>query len=109
MEQFFTKAFRFQHIWEDILHDDEAVFAEVELAVKVEEFLNHPWSWEDLRAFLTGCPTPKILWITDDMFLMVGDAHDLFLDYESPYVSFLVANFTYKQWSSSEADVYEIQ
>jgi hypothetical protein len=68
MEQFFAPIQRIQ--------DQLRPFAykEVELAVPVEEFLNHRWDWKDMRVFLmdgTIITIPKIAWITEDSFIWI--------------------------------------
>jgi hypothetical protein len=90
MEQFFTPTRRLQDLWEQ---DDDAEdpweYTEVQLAVPVEEFLICRWVWEDLCSFASGDVADKIIWITNDMFLVVGDVPDD-LDFEST----LFAHFT---------------
>jgi hypothetical protein len=73
MEQFFSPTRRLQVIWEVYSDGDPFEYAEVQLAVPLEEFLNHQWDWEDICAFSSGDMIGKILWITDDIFLVVGD------------------------------------
>jgi hypothetical protein len=95
MEQFFTPTRRFQDGWESSPWADDGPFnyTEVALTVPVEEFLNYDWDWEALFAFVTGDVLNKIVWITDDMPLIVGDACQIFLDDDSPYDCLLMAKF----------------
>jgi hypothetical protein len=44
----------------------------------VEDFLVNRWDWKDLRAFLTGGATLKILWITKNTFIVVEESGDEF-------------------------------
>jgi hypothetical protein len=81
MEKFFTPARRYQDIWEEDIRDnddDPFAYTEVALAVPVEDFLVNRWDWKDLRAFLTGGLTPKILWLTKNTFLVVEESWDEF-------------------------------
>jgi hypothetical protein len=72
MEQFFTPSRHLQDRVERTRMDDE--YTEVQLTVSVEEFLRRcRWGWNDLRAFLIGGATPKLLWITENAFLVVDD------------------------------------
>jgi hypothetical protein len=75
MEQLCAPTRRFREIWERGRDDDDDLFeyTEVELAVPVEEFLNYCWDWKDLRSFLIGGATPKLLWITENSFLVIDD------------------------------------
>jgi hypothetical protein len=89
MEQFFTPTRScLQDMWEKSSNhrDDPFEYTEVKLAVPVNEFQNYPdWDCADLLAFLTGggggagagsndvTPAPKILWITNDAFLVVEE------------------------------------
>jgi hypothetical protein len=67
MEQFFAPFRRLR----DELQPSE--FKEVELAVPVEEFLNHRWDWKDLRAFLMDGEMSTIAWITEDSYIWAKD------------------------------------
>jgi hypothetical protein len=80
MEHFFSPTRRLQDVWEESSDGDPFEYAEVQLAVPLEEFLNHQWDWEDIRALASGDMVGKILWITDDIFLVVGDASDVLDD-----------------------------
>jgi hypothetical protein len=71
MEQFFAPVRRLQ----DRLQQPSA-YKEVELAVPVEEFLNHRWGWKDLWAFLMSDEMPTIAWITETSFIWVKDNHN---------------------------------
>ena len=99
MEQFFTPTKRLQIGWESSPWADDGPFnyTEVALTVPLEEFLNYDWDWEALLAFVTRDALSKILWITDDIPLIVGDLPDygqFFLDDDSPYDCLLMARFT---------------
>jgi hypothetical protein len=50
-------------------------YAEVQLAVSMETFLNHSWDWSDLKAFFTGNVGEmwKVLWITEGTFIWFED------------------------------------
>jgi hypothetical protein len=74
MEHFFSPTRRLQDIWEEYSDADPFEYAEVQLAVPLEEFLNDHWYWEDICALASGDMVGKILWITDDIFLVVNDA-----------------------------------
>jgi hypothetical protein len=76
MEQFLTPTRYLQDIWERSSNhrDDPFEYTEVKLAVTLEEFQNYHWDCADLLAFLTGGVTPKILWITEDAFLVVEES-----------------------------------
>jgi hypothetical protein len=78
MEQLFTPTRRYQDIWEEDNDGDPFEYTEVALAVPVEDLLINRWDWRDLRAFLTGGATPKILWITDDVFLVDEEGRKAF-------------------------------
>jgi hypothetical protein len=54
MEQFFSPTRRLQDLWEQYNEDRTFNYAEVELVVPVEDFLNHRWDWEDLFDFAYG-------------------------------------------------------
>jgi hypothetical protein len=72
MDQFFTPTRRLQSVREEYRHFDVPVdYAEVQLAVPVEDFLIYRWTWADLRAFTSGGARQKIVWITEDTFLSV--------------------------------------
>jgi hypothetical protein len=97
MEQFFTPIRRLQYTWESnscVDDDGPFTYSEVALTVPVEEFLKYDWDWEALLAFVKGEATPKILWITDEMPLIVDDIGQPFLDDGSPYDCLLMAKFT---------------
>jgi hypothetical protein len=83
MEQLCAPTRRYQDIWELGRNGDEDPFAytEVALTVPVEDFLIYYWDWNDLRAFLNGGMTPKLLWITENAFLVVDDEENEF-DFE---------------------------
>jgi hypothetical protein len=91
MEHFFSPTRRLQDLWEK--HNDVATFdyAEVQLAVPVKEFLNYRWDWEDLLDFAFGDVLDKVIWITDDTFLVIGHASDITDGYDNPYHSVLHA------------------
>jgi hypothetical protein len=73
MEHFFSPAQRHE---DQLPNTDEPFEYEVvELAVPVEEFLNHRWDWKDLRAFLVDGEMLTIAWITEDSFIWVRDEH----------------------------------
>jgi hypothetical protein len=94
MAQFFTPTRRFQTGWESSpWADDPFNYTEVALKVPVGEFLNYDWDWEALLAFVTGDVLSKIVWITDDVPLIVGDVGQFFLDDDSPYDCLLMARF----------------
>jgi hypothetical protein len=78
MEKFFTPTRRYQEIWEE--YDDESPFeyTEVALAVPVEDLLVNRWDWRDLQAFLSGGATPKIIWITNNTFLVDNEGWKAF-------------------------------
>jgi hypothetical protein len=79
MEQFFTPTRRLQDMWE-LDRDDDAdpfEYAEVELAVELEEFLDYHWGWKDLFASTSGDVIDKVLWI-GDMFLVVSAVSNIF-------------------------------
>jgi hypothetical protein len=75
MEQFFAPTRRLQHeeIYEGEDDNDERIpfeFAEVQLAVPVEAFLNQSgWGSSDFLTFMTASVLPKIGWISKDTFL----------------------------------------
>jgi hypothetical protein len=87
MEQLCAPTRRYQEVWELGRDDDEDFqYTEVELTVPVEDFLIYYWDWKDLRSFLTGGATPKLLWITTNLFLVVSDDENLFdFDDEMPH------------------------
>ncbi len=80
MDELCTSTRRYQCVWELGRDGDDGPFeyTEVELTVPVEDFLVNRWDWNDLRAFLTGGLTPKILWITEEVFLVVDDDDNAF-------------------------------
>jgi hypothetical protein len=81
MEQFFTptRPVRPDLYAESTHGDDRYEHTEVQLAVPVEDFLAYNWDWKDLRAFLNGGNTPKILWITEYTFLVVIESGNTFV------------------------------
>jgi hypothetical protein len=79
MENFFTPTRRFQDRHDYIL----AGYTEVQLAVSIEAFMNHPWDWSAFYAFATEGELWKLLWITDDTFICIEDKYtslDLILE-----------------------------
>jgi hypothetical protein len=95
MEQFFSPTREFHDLWEASRHySTHAPFEhdEVELAVPVEEFLIYRWDWEDLSKFAYGDALDKILWITEDMFLVGGNMFKYIPD-DIDFVCLLDANF----------------
>jgi hypothetical protein len=93
MEHFFSLSTRLQDQWESSMEydpDDPFEHDEVELAIPVEEFLVTRWHWEDL------CPhvIDKILWITEDTFLLVGGILSEDITISTYFLSLLHANFT---------------
>jgi hypothetical protein len=87
MEQLVTPTRRYQELLEesnDMSQLDLFEYTEVQLTLPVEDFLvYYCWDWKDLRAFLTGGVTPKILWITEDAFLVVEESGNGFLFHAS--------------------------
>jgi hypothetical protein len=83
MKHFFNPTRRLQHKWEEA-SDDPFEYAEVQLAVPVDEFLISRWGWEDVWAFVTGGAKRKIMWLTADIFLSIDD--DFYL--EDDFVDF---------------------
>jgi hypothetical protein len=81
MEQLVAPTRRYQELLEDSIHTNEPVeyTTEVQLTVPLGDFLFYSWDWEDLRAFLTGGVTSKILWITEYAFLTVEESGNGFL------------------------------
>ncbi len=77
MEQFCSPTRRYQDIleWNDDHGDFE--WTEVQLGAPVEDFLAYCWDWKDLQAFLIGGVKPKLLWITENAFLMVEESCDM--------------------------------
>jgi hypothetical protein len=84
MEQFFTPTRRLQDMWEKSSNcrNDPFNYTEVQLVVSLEEFLNYHWDCADLLAFLTGGVKPKILWITEDAFLVVEESGSIGFNFE---------------------------
>jgi hypothetical protein len=87
MEHFFTPV---RHLPIDLLG-----YTEVQLAVSIEAFMNHRWDWSAFYAFATDVEGEmrKILWITNDTFIWVGDGNngvdfDLLKDYAILRVTF---------------------
>jgi hypothetical protein len=79
MEQFFTPTRRFQIDWESscwVSLEGPFNYTEVALTIPVEEFLKYDWDWGALLAFVTGDVLSKIIWITDDMSIIVGGQDD---------------------------------
>ena len=80
IEELCTPTRRYQDIWEeeDIrdVDDDPFAYTEVAFAIPVEDFLVNSWDWNDLLVFLTGGATPRILWITENTFLVINDEFD---------------------------------
>jgi hypothetical protein len=76
MEQFFTPT-QFQRLpdWSD--------FAEVQLDVSIEAFMNHSWDWSDLYAFTAGDEGEmwKCLWITEDTLMWFEDDNN-YVDFD---------------------------
>jgi hypothetical protein len=96
MDQFFTPTRRYQDLFGVGMDDDLGPFeyTEIELAVPVEEFLVCNLDWKYLWAFLTGAGvTKKILWITEDVFLVVDDDENDFHFHDDAPGSFLKADF----------------
>jgi hypothetical protein len=92
MDQFFTPTRRYQDIWDDFYGPFE--YTEIELAVPVEEFLVCNLDWKYLWHFLTGAGVPqKILWITEDAFLVVESDENYFPFHDDAPGRFLGAAF----------------
>jgi hypothetical protein len=72
MDQLCTPTRRYQDLWEECTNAPFE-YTEVQLAVHVPEFLIYHWDWEALGAFLIGGVTPKIMWITENTFLVVEE------------------------------------
>jgi hypothetical protein len=62
--------------------DDDGTFDEVQLSVPVEDFLVYRWDWKELRTFLIGGVTPKLLWITGSAFLVVDEHYMSSFDHQ---------------------------
>jgi hypothetical protein len=78
MEHFCTPTRRYQDLLEQgdaFLHQFECT--EVQFIVTVENFLVYRWEWKDLEAFLTGGATPKMLWLSENTFLVVEESGDM--------------------------------
>jgi hypothetical protein len=77
MESFFTPT---RHLQDrhDYLLGEPLRYTEVQLAVSIETFLNHPWDWSVFHAFATGDGREmwKFLWITEDTLLWVEDGNN---------------------------------
>jgi hypothetical protein len=97
MEQSFSPTRRLQDLWEEYNEVGTFDYAEVHLAVPVEEFLNYRWDWEDLLDFAYGDVLDKVIWITDDTFLVIGHASDNTNGYDNPYESLLHASSSQEQ------------
>jgi hypothetical protein len=80
MEKFFTPTRRLQDLWEREFDADDFEYTEVELAVPVEDFLSYHWDWNALYAFASGDVVDKIIWIANDMFLVVGEFSNHFYE-----------------------------
>jgi hypothetical protein len=92
MDQFFRPTRRYQDIWDDFFGPFE--YTEMELAVPVETFLVCNLDWKYLWDFLTGAGVPqKILWITEDAFLVVESDEDYFDFHDDAPGRFLGAAF----------------
>jgi hypothetical protein len=74
MEHFFTPNPRIQDRHEFTCHE-RVRYTEGQLAVSIEEFMNHRWNWSDFRAFVTGDEgeMSKLLWIPEDTLIWVED------------------------------------
>jgi hypothetical protein len=93
LEQCFAPTRRLRAIWEEVHDVDPFLYAEVQLAVPAEEFLNYHWDWDDLWAFISADVRLKFLWLTDDTFIAVGDVSEIFDD-DTPYNTLLIASST---------------
>jgi hypothetical protein len=93
MEHFFRPIRRYQDIWEEERDDDDGIleYTELELAVSPEDFLIYSWHWEDLLAFVAGGVMRKILWITENAYLVVEDDENPFVFTEGSFGCFGVA------------------
>jgi hypothetical protein len=92
MEDFFTTTRRLQ----ERHHNFGADYTEVQLAVSIEAFMNHPWDWSAFLAFVTGDEGEmwKALWITDNTFIWVEDEYTE-MDFDQlEYSAILRASFT---------------
>jgi hypothetical protein len=95
MDQFFTPTRRLESVWEEYRHFDVPVdYAEVQLAIPVEEFLIYRWTWADLRAFVTAGAMQKIVWITKNTFLSVDGGADIYTGTGGTYGDLLHARST---------------
>jgi hypothetical protein len=94
MEKFFTSTRRYQDLVEYDRDVDDGPFeyTEVELTIPVEEFLVHFMDWKGLWDFLTG-GVPRILWITQNAFLVVKENGNVFHFHDDAPGRFIEANF----------------
>jgi hypothetical protein len=100
MEQFFTPIRRLelerQVVGENDIADGRLEYAEVQLrsTITVVDFLVYRWDWEDLCAFVGDGDEslPKIIWITENAYLELGDVCGYHVD--DDYASRLHARFT---------------
>ncbi len=92
LEQFFTPTRRLQDKWEENDDTDPFEYAELALALPLEEFLNYRWGWEDLWAFASADVLCKVLWITDITFILVGNTPDHIYSGDFPYKYLSVAS-----------------
>jgi hypothetical protein len=87
MDQFFTPTRRYQDIVEidrDV-HDGPLEYTEVKLTVPVVEFLEDFQDWKGLWTFVTGGAMQRILWISEDAFLVVKETESVFhFHYDAP-------------------------
>jgi hypothetical protein len=60
----------------------------------VEELLNLRWDWEDLLDLANDEDDvlEKVIWITDNTFLVMGHASDITIGYDNPYYTILYAS-----------------
>jgi hypothetical protein len=72
MEDFFRPSRSLQGDQYDFTLDG---YTEVQLAVSIEAFMNHPWDWSAFFAFATNDEGDmwKLMWITEDMMVWVED------------------------------------
>jgi hypothetical protein len=116
MDQFFRPTRRYQDLYASLDssqassggdgHEDDDFgffeYTEKELAVPVEEFLVCNLDWKYLWDFLTGAGVPqKILWITEDAFLVVESDEDYFHFHDDDPVVFLEPHFREQAAKSS--------